>query len=77
MRPECHQQSIVDEEVAAIVVVVVVVVVVGVGAPPYQLRWLILPDLWGGGGEGGIIAYKPTSTTQLPPNLMPSFEFYN
>ena len=25
------------------------------------------------GGEGGIIAYKQTSTSQLPPKLMPSF----
>ena len=68
--------------VVRVLVVVVVVVVVVVGAPPYQLCWLIfpLPELWGeggGGGRGRIIAYKPTSTSQLPPNLMPSFKFYN
>ena len=75
------------EDVVVVVVVVIVVVVVvggggGVGAPPYQLCWLIfrLPELWGeggGGGRGRIIAYKPTSTSHLPPNLMPSFKFYN
>ena len=42
---------------ASLVVVVVVVVVVGAPPPPYEL-----------GGRAWIIAYKPTSTSQLPPH---------
>ena len=44
-----------EDVVVVVVIVVVVVVVVVVGAPPYQLCWLIfpLPALWVGGGRGG------------------------
>ena len=43
-------------------------------SPPYQLCWLEFP-LPEFGGEG--IAYKPTSTSQLPPKLNAFFNCSN
>ena len=51
--------------------------------PRYQLCWMMLDDIsttrtfFFGGGRGVTIAYKPTSTNQLPPNFMPSSNFSN
>ena len=63
--------------VVVVVVLVVVVVVVVVGAPPHLPSMLVdiftSRALGGRGGGGVIIAYKPSSANQLPPNLMPSF----
>ena len=67
--------------VGVVVGVVVVVVVVVVVAPPLPIMLvdIFTTRAWGegGGGRVGIIAYKPTSTSQLPPVLMPSFNCSN
>ena len=60
--------------VVAVVVVVVVVVVVGAPRLPTMLVDIVTSRALGGsGGRVGIIAYKPSSTSQsTSPNLMPS-----
>ena len=62
--------------VVVVVIIAIVVVVVVVGAPPLPTMLVDISTTraLGGGGRGGkgrIIAYKPTSTSQL------SFKFYD
>ena len=79
----CSQMSQTIRVTTAVIIVLAgVVVVVVVGAPPLPTMLVDISTIRAlgegeGGGRGRIIAYKPTSTSQLPPNLMPSFKFYN